>query len=470
MQENKYPTYPILLVSPDRDITQSYSAILEANAISNTLEAHTIREAGSLIDHHELEAVVLDMSCDAELAGAFLVYVIEKFPHIPVIVVTDGNNPDCAIRCMNIGAFDFIVKPMEIIRLNSSVLRVLEHRRLMDENLHLKERMIGDSQGEFDVFKPIITGNSAMKSIFCYIEAIAPTAQPVLIYGETGVGKELIARAIAQLSGRQGEYVTVNVAGLDDNLFSDTLFGHSKGAFTSAVGERKGLIEKAAGGTLFLDEIGDLSFASQIKLLRLLQEGEYYPIGSDEIKRTDVRILVATHKDLNKMQQAGEFRTDLYYRLNAHQITIPPLRRRLDDLPLLVDHFLTRAAHELGRRKPTSPPELFDLLAAYHFPGNIRELRSMVFEAVTSHTARVLSLSTFRSHISSNRETVHNEKQEKTVQPLSVDECQFPTLKEATLYLISQAMDRANGNQTIAAQLLGITQQALSSRLKRISD
>ncbi|MEW6536652.1 MAG: sigma-54 dependent transcriptional regulator [Candidatus Auribacterota bacterium] len=470
MQENKYPTYPILLVSPDRDITQSYAAILEANAISNTLEAHTIREAGSVIDHHELEAVVLDMSCDAELAGAFLVYVIEKFPHIPVIVVTDGNNPDCAIRCMNIGAFDFIVKPMEIIRLNSSVLRVLEHRRLMDENLHLKERMIGDSQGEFDVFKPIITGNSAMKSIFCYIEAIAPTAQPVLIYGETGVGKELIARAIAQLSGRQGEYVTVNVAGLDDNLFSDTLFGHSKGAFTSAVGERKGLIEKAAGGTLFLDEIGDLSFASQIKLLRLLQEGEYYPIGSDEIKRTDVRILVATHKDLNKMQQAGEFRTDLYYRLNAHQITIPPLRRRLDDLPLLVDHFLTKAAHELGRRKPTSPPELFDLLAAYHFPGNIRELRSMVFEAVTSHTARVLSLSTFRNHISSNRETVHNEKQEKTVQPFSVDECQFPTLKEATLNLISQAMDRANGNQTIAAQLLGITQQALSSRLKRISD
>ena len=206
----------------------------------------------------------------------------------------------------------------------------------------LKTRVLQGKVDQPEAFSEIITVSSRMDSIFQYIEAVAASPRPVLITGETGVGKELIARVVHKLSNRPGAFTPVNVAGLDDNVFTDTLFGHRKGAFTDAREARGGLLEQASGGTLFLDEIGDLSPASQVKLLRLLQEGEYLPLGSDVAKRSDARIVVATNQDLENLLSAKKFRKDLYYRLCDHHIRIPPLRDRLEDLPVLVEHFLIR--------------------------------------------------------------------------------------------------------------------------------
>ncbi|MDZ7767137.1 MAG: sigma 54-interacting transcriptional regulator [Melioribacteraceae bacterium] len=234
------------------------------------------------------------------------------------------------------------------------------------------------------------------------MEAIAKTNLPVLITGETGTGKELIANAIHKVSGRKGELVPVNVAGVDDNLFSDTLFGHKKGAFTGAEIERKGLIERAEDGTLFLDEIGDLNIESQVKLLRLLQEGQFYPLGSDIAKLSNARIIVATNRSIKSLQSSNTFREDLYYRLRSHHINIPPLRERKKDIPYLIDFFLIRAAKELGKTKPRPPKELYTLLSNYHFPGNIRELEGIIYDAVSLHKSGILftrinSIKTLRS-------------------------------------------------------------------------
>lgn len=315
----------------------------------------------------------------------------------------------------------------------------------------------------------IITGNKDMMSVFEYIQSIAESSEPILITGETGTGKELIARAIHTSSKVRGEMVTVNAAGLDDNVFSDTLFGHTKGAFTGADRPRRGLIEKAGFGTLFLDEIGDLSSMSQVKLLRLLQEGEYLPIGQDEAKRSSARILTATNVNLWLLQGKGRFRKDLNYRLRTHHINIPPLRNRLDDLPLLLEHFLKKAARKLNKKKPTAPKELVPLLSTYSFPGNIRELEAMIFDAVSRHNDRILSLKTFKSHMDKARKAEkQNRENDENGQLLVTFPEELPTIKEATNLLVAEAMKRASKNQTLAAKMLGISRQALGKRLKNI--
>ncbi len=321
------------------------------------------------------------------------------FPEIPVIIITGSNDVDTAVRCMKSGAFDYMVKPVEKSRLISGVKRAIEIRELQRENKWLRAHVLSDKLEHPEAFSEIITNSPAMKSIFQYIEAISPSPQPVLITGETGVGKELVAKAIHHLSHRTGPFVPVNVAGLDDNVFADTLFGHRKGAFTGADQTRSGLVEQASGGTLFLDEIGDLSPASQVKLLRLSQDGEFFPLGSDVARRSDARVLVATNQDLEVLQSSGKFRKDLYYRLCAHHVHLPPLRERPEDLPLLIDHFLETASQTLGKKKPTPPRELFALLSTYHFPGNVRELQSMILDAVSSHKSGKLSLEVFKSYI-----------------------------------------------------------------------
>jgi DNA-binding NtrC family response regulator len=265
---------------------------------------------------------------------------------------------------------------------------------------------------------------------------------------------------------------------VDDDFFSDTLFGHRKGAFTGAEEERKGLIEKAGHGTLFLDEIGDLSTASQVKLLRLLQDGSYYPIGSDVAKSSDARIVVATHRDIRAMQSSDTFRQDLYYRLKSHHVAIPPLRERKEDLPFLIDYFIAKAAEALKRKRPTPPKELYTLLNNYDFPGNVRELEGMIFDAVSLHKGGVLSLESVRAKISEHLQdrASPNGLTSKSLEknPASVELVsfpgRFPTLKEAEEALINEALKRAEGNQTIAAELLGISRRALNNRLRRSDD
>jgi len=316
-------------------------------------------------------------------------------------------------------------------------------------------------------FAGIITTSKEMLAIFLYIELISRSSQPVLITGETGVGKELIARSIHAASGLKGHMVTVNAAGLDDNLFSDALFGHIKGAFTGADKGRDGMVVKASGGTLFLDEIGVLSPASQVKLLRLLQEGEYLPIGHDVHMKTDVRIIAATNEDLWELQNQGKFRQDLNFRLRVHHIYVPPLRERTDDIPSLVDHFLNEAARDLKKKNPTPHRNLFNLLGTYSFPGNVRELKAMVFDAVSRHKTGPLSLEAFKSHITTGQKSraASIEKNKGGTMPLTFSD-NLPTIKQATRLLVDEAMKRAGSNQTLAAGMLGISQQALSKRLK----
>jgi len=262
--------------------------------------------------------------------------------------------------------------------------------------------------------------------------------------------------------------VAVNIAGLDDTMFSDTLFGHRKGAFTGAMSNREGLIARARGGTLFLDEIGDMSEASQIKLLRVIQENVYYPLGSDMAKNSDARIIVATNQDINEMVSSGKFRKDLFYRLKAHHVHLPPLRERKDDIPVLVDHFVKEASISLGKKLLKYPEELIVLLMNHLFPGNIRELKMMIYDAVTRCKSSILSLESFKDMIDVSNSIDKELKSEIVrfyIQMRFPDK--LPTLKEMEQILIDEALRRAQGNQGLASSMLGITRQALNRRIRK---
>jgi two-component system nitrogen regulation response regulator GlnG len=263
------------------------------------------------------------------------------------------------------------------------------------------------------------------------------------------------------------------VAGLDDSMFSDTLFGHTRGAFTGAERPRDGLIASAAAGTIFLDEIGDLAIASQIKLLRLLQDGSFYPLGADRPRQSRARVVVATNIDVVQAVGAGRFRKDLYYRLRTHHLHLPLLRSRKGDIPLLVDHLVEKAARQLGKGMPAIPVALHQLLGTYSFPGNVRELEALVFDAVARHRGVTLSLASFKDAISGEPKfTVSAEDPEgaRATPMASLFPDRLPTLREAEDALIAEALVRADGNQGVAAGLLGLSRQALNKRLSRRRD
>ena len=469
MTESIYPHFPVMMVDDEAQAINSFEMTLRSANMNNFLRCQDSRDVMSLLARQEIEVMLLDLKMPHISGEELLPMITVEYPEIPVVVVTGSNDVDTAVKCMQHGAFDYILKPVEKSRLIGGVKRAVELRELQRENQLLKAHVLSDKLERPEAFSEIITISNSMRSIFQYIEAVASSPRPVLITGETGVGKELIARAVHNLSQRKGAFVPVNVAGLDDHVFADTLFGHKKGAFTDAREARSGLIEQAAGGTLFLDEIGDLSTSSQVKLLRLLQEGEFFPLGSDVAKRSDARIVVATNQDIDRLQSSGQFRKDLYYRLCDHQIHIPPLRGRREDLPVLVEHFLEKASKTLAKNKPTPPVELITLLSTYHFPGNIRELESMIFDAVSSHTSGKLSMDLFRAHISKKHPTFPAEAADSTPEKgaLIGFAQQLPTLKQIEQLLIDEALKRADGNQSIAALSLGISRQALNKRLQK---
>ena len=466
MTETPYPHFKILLVDDEPAWLRSVSLILARNGITNIATCTESRDVLEILAGREVGLVLLDLTMPHLSGEELLTRVAELYPETTTIVVSGMNQIETAVRCMKLGAFDYFVKTVEEDRLVQGVMRAIRMHELERENRAMSDRLLSGGLRNPGAFSDIITADRAMHAIFSYVEAIAPSPQPLLITGDSGVGKELVARAVHKLSNRSGRLVSVNVAGLDDNVFSDTLFGHLRGAFTGADQPRRGMIEEAAEGTLFLDEIGDLSIASQIKLLRLLQESEYFPLGSDRPKRLSARIIVATHQNLSAKKAAGQFRRDLYYRLRTHRIQVPPLRERLGDIPLLVEYFLHLAAKDLGKKKPTPPRELFQLLASYSFPGNVRELRAMIYDAVSVHRDRVLSLETFIDTIGSaggNGGSESGPLADSLFKSLEI----LPTITDTVTQLVVAAMARADGNQTIAARLLGISQPALSKRLSR---
>ncbi|KAF0221594.1 MAG: sigma-54 dependent DNA-binding response [Geobacteraceae bacterium] len=471
MKQTCNPRKPVLLVDDEQHILTTTKLFLQGSGINEVLTVSDSREVLPLLAAHPVSVIVLDLHMP-HLSGRELLPKINRdFPHIPVIMMTAIDEIETVVECMKSGAFDYLVKPVDSGRLVACVQKAMDMCDLSSELSSLKQRLLTDRLDHPAAFSPIVTCNKKMRALFQYIEVVAATRQPIMITGETGSGKELVARAIHDLSGCKGEFVAVNVAGLDDPMFSDTLFGHKKGAFTGADQAREGLIARAGGGTLFLDEIGDLNEMSQIKLLRLLQEREYYPVGSDITLKSDARILLASNRDLQKLIAAGKFRNDLYYRLCAHQVRVPSLRERLDDIPVLLDHFLAKAAASLGKKKPTPPPELATLLSVYNFPGNVRELEALVYDAVVRHTSGVLSMESFRSVIGGDHTP-------PCAAPLPVGDGdnplyalfgRFPTVQDVVDYMVEEAMKLANGNQGIAASLLGISRQTLNKRLQEKS-
>ena len=318
-----------------------------------------------------------------------------------------------------------------------------------------------------------MTSDERMVSVLRYVETIAASPKPILIIGESGTGKELMAQAVHRLSGRSGPMVSLNIAGLDDTMFSDSLFGHRTGGIHGRGSDRGGLIERAEGGTLFLDEIGELSQVSQVKLLRLIEDKRYYPLGADLPKASSATIVTATNRDLRAASVTGAFRLDLFYRLQTHLVQLPPLRERPGDLPLLLSHFVRQSAERLGRGVPAIPDELCLLLESYDFPGNVRELESMVFDAMSGLKGGVLGLESFRRKIqrlgtSKNAPTRPVSGSGETTRFSSWE--RLPSLKQASGELIAEAMKRAKGNQGIAADLLGISRTALNKRLKSSRD
>jgi DNA-binding NtrC family response regulator len=440
--------------------------------LNNTITCQDSRRVMDILADTPIEAMLLDLNMPTVDGHRLLDDVQLEYPDVPVIIVTGAVDVETTVRCIKAGAFDYIVKPVEADRLITAVNRALSFQELKRENQSLRRHMLHDDLDYPEAFSDIITANKKMLTLFHYVESIATTSQPVLVQGETGVGKELIARAIHRLSDLKGGFVAVNAAGLDDTVFSDTLFGHVKGAFTGADIPRSGLIEQADGGTLFLDEIGDLTQASQVKLLRLLQEGEYFSLGADVPRSSNARIIAATNQRLSVLLNEGRFRKDLNYRLRTHRIYIPPLRDRLDDIPLLLDHFLAKSASQLNKPIPSVPRKLASLLESYAYPGNVRELESLIFDAVSRHRSGVLSLAAFKSHVQRGPTA-------DGARPLSPGtdgdlpitfSRNLPTIKEATQMLVEEALRRSNGNQSRAARMLGISQQALSKRLKKHSD
>jgi len=468
MKQTTNSQAPVLLVDDEPHILKTSQLTLNSYGITSVAVINDSREVLPFLSTQAAAAIVLDLQMPHISGLELLPKLARDFPQTPVIVMSAIDNLETAVNCMKEGAFDYLVKPVDAGRLAASVRKALEIWDLSNELSSLKNRLLNDSLEHPGAFTTIITGNKKMRAIFQYVEVVAGSRQPVLITGETGVGKELVARAVHELSGCKGEFVAINVAGLDDNMFSDALFGHKKGAFTGADQVREGLIARAERGTLFLDEIGDLGEMSQVKLLRLLQEKEYYPVGSDMARKSDARLVLATNRDLQKRIAEGKFRNDLYYRLCTHQISIPPLRERLDDIPLLLEHTLAKAAASLNRKKPTPPPELAVLLSLYPFPGNVRELEAMVFDAVTRHGSGVLSMESFRGVIGDDRPAHPGGE----ASPRSAEENalagifgHFPTIDEVENYMIDEAMHMARGNQGIAANLLGMGRQTLNKRL-----
>lgn len=455
----------ILLVDDDVAILRSTSQVLEEGFQLTCIPAATGTEALDLMAREPVGLVLLDLGLPDLPGEELLTRLRRDYPEVPVIIVTALADIDSAVRCMGNGAYDYVVKGSDPGRLINSVKRALESRQK-----DLKIASLRDSLQAIDLKRPesfsdLITTNDKMRALFRFIEAVAASDEPILLQGETGTGKELFARAIHKSSGVRGPFVATNLGGLEDLLVSDTLFGHVKGAYTGADEARKGLIFQAAGGTLFLDEIGDLSSQSQVKLLRFLENREYFPLGTDLPRRSEARIVAATNQNLESRAEEGRFRRDLLFRLSTYRVDIPPLRERREDIPLLCAHFLSSMAS--GPDCPTLSPGALTALGLHSFPGNVRELRSLLLKAKALSPGQEIDRSVVERLLSAPPKagpdpSMATAAVAKPAPPMP----EMPTIEQAIEDLIEKALKRTDGLQSSAAKLLGISPQALSQRLK----
>jgi DNA-binding NtrC family response regulator len=472
-----YPELPVLVLDDDEALCVTVRLTLAKGGITNVTTSGDSAEASALILEKGVSLVFLDLYLPEENGEELLKEMARVAPHVPVIIITGTDDAQTIVRCMRAGAVDYLVKPIDETRLLVSAWNALASFELRREAEGFRRRIFDGGLEHPEVFEKITTVDPSMIAVFKYIESIARSRQPVLITGETGTGKELIARAVHEASGRSGRFVAVNVGGLDDTMFSDSLFGHRKGAFTGADSARNGLVKEAEGGTLLLDEVGDLEPHSQVKLLRLLQEGEYYPLGADAPLRSDARIVAATTRDLSASVEIGAFRSDLYYRLQTHPIRLPPLRARSCDILPLVRRFIAESRAELGFDESLSDDRsaqiITDALAGYIFPGNVRELESLVHDAVAGSHGQEPNIDLIRARIGRAADA-EPKRLEGAAQPAPCpgslarifESGRVPTLAEAERELITLALEKAEGNMSRAAAMLGISRQTLYKKMK----
>jgi DNA-binding NtrC family response regulator len=459
------PANPIVLVDDESDALLGMRMTLQSAQFSNIACYANGNDALRAIEDNGADLVVLDLLMPGLSGDMMLKELKRTHPFIPVIMATGVNEVGTAVSCIKNGAADYIVKPIDANDFVCRVRTILKIGELEEENRRLKEGFFSSEIRNPAAFEPIVTRSPKMLSLFRYIEAVAKTDCPILITGETGVGKELIARAIHDVSDCCGNFIAVNVAGLDDNIFSDTLFGHVKGAFTGADQSRPGLVERAAKGTLFLDEIGDLSHASQVKLLRLIQEKEYIPLGADMPKACKARIVTATCNSVDELNNSERFRRDLLYRLNTHHVHIPPLRERLEDIELLTEYFVKASAVTMNREAPPISRELYLSFKRHPFEGNIRELKSLIFDAMSIQSGSLLTPSFMKDKLKNSKDASYANYPDLDSLFLNMET--LPSLKTVQQGLIVEALRRSDGVHVVAAGLLGITPQALGQRIKK---
>jgi two-component system NtrC family response regulator len=378
----------------------------------------------------------------------------EEFPEVDCVIVSAMDDVPTAVQAISSGASDYLVKPLNSDKLVALVQNNFERYRFRDELARVGRKKIFDHLKQPDAFGHLIAEDESMALVFHQIEAVAGTDYSVVINGESGTGKEMLARVIHQLSHRsKAPFYAVNMASFSKTLFEDEFFGHAKGAYTDAGGERRGFFEAANGGTLFLDEITELDPALQAKLLRVIEEREFYRLGSTEVRNVDVRIIAATNRDISEEIIKGRFRADLFYRINTYNIKIPPLRERKNDILPLARYFLRLHAGANKKKIADLAPELTERLLTYAFPGNVRELENMIAAAVLLEKGKTLSLAAART-------LLPYEGPERRNAPLL-------TLDELERRHIERVLEATNGNRPKAAKILGINVSTIYRKLEK---
>jgi two-component system, NtrC family, response regulator AtoC len=435
------------------------------NALQDDFEVYVaadIEGALATLESMPADLVLTDLRLGGD-DGMSLIEAVSKQPNPPIcIMMTAYGSVDTAVEAMKRGAYDFVTKPVNIDRLELLIKRALRERDTSRENKELRSRV--EKQNSIE---GMIGRSPAMVEVFETIKQVASSRATVLIQGESGTGKELAAHAIHQLSSRAHEkLVAVHCAALTPELLASELFGHEKGAFTGAFERRIGRFEQAKGGTLFLDEIGEIDQATQVKILRVLGERTFERVGGSQTINADVRLVAATNKDLAKLVAEGKFRDDLFFRLHVVPLTMPPLRDRKVDIPLLIDSFLKDAALENGKPMRPLSPEATHLLLDYDWPGNVRELRTAIEHGVVMATGKEISLRDLPASVKNGSLTV---TPQAPFQTKPAPQQAALNLRESETALILRALEDARGNRSKAATLLGTSRRTLHRRLKELN-
>ena len=443
----------ILVVDDEPAHRQMIEAVLDAEGYE-IVQAEHGGAAISAVENRFYDLVIMDVRMP-DVDGIEALQKIKQIsPDIPVIIMTAYASVDTAVDALKSGAYDYLIKPLDIDELKLLVDKALRYHQLEQENLFLKERL----NDRFD-FSNIIGRSPAMQKLFETIALVAPSEATVLIAGESGTGKELIANAIHQNSPRKDSVlIKVNCAALPETLLESELFGHEKGAFTGAITRKQGRFQLAHKSSIFLDEIAEMAPATQAKILRVLQEREFEPVGSTQTMKVDTRVIAATNRNLEEEIQAGRFREDLYYRLNVVTVDVPSLRQRRDDIPLLADFFLKRYAQKNRRVIKGFTPRATDLLMRYDWPGNVRELENIIERAVIMARGEMITPLEFSVELQALAENAEDAE---------IDLSPGRSLKEVEKVMILRTLKETGGNRTHAARVLGISRRTLQLKLKK---